>query len=129
MGKHLKTSELIQQINRRVKAYQMREGILYIEKKFLKFSVKCGKIIHIRKLQFNKDSRKRWEVINKMVLYNLYLVLNNEIIKVFDNDIQAYVYEGLSENIPHELMNELVHDVTIAREKSTNRTYLLININ
>lgn len=64
-----------------------------------------------------------------MVLYNLYLVLNNEIIKVFDNDTQAIVYEGLSENIPHELMNELVHDVTIARKKNTNRTYLLININ
>ena len=30
-GKHLKTSELIQQINRPVKAYQMRDGILYIE--------------------------------------------------------------------------------------------------
>lgn len=30
-GKRLKTSELIQQINRPVKAYQMREGILYIE--------------------------------------------------------------------------------------------------
>lgn len=30
-GKRLKTSELIQQINRRVKAYEMREGILYIE--------------------------------------------------------------------------------------------------
>lgn len=30
-GKHLKTSELIQQINRPVKEYQMREGILYIE--------------------------------------------------------------------------------------------------
>lgn len=64
-----------------------------------------------------------------MVLYNLYLVLNNEIIKVFDNAIQAKVYEGLSENIPPELMNELVHDVTIAREKNTNRTYLLINLN
>lgn len=64
-----------------------------------------------------------------MVLYNLYLVLNNEIIKVFDNVIRTNVYEGLSENIPHELMNELVHDVTIAREKNTNRTYLLININ
>lgn len=29
--KHLKTSELIQQINRPVKEYQIREGILYIE--------------------------------------------------------------------------------------------------
>lgn len=64
-----------------------------------------------------------------MVLYNLYLVLNNEIIKVFDNGIEAIVYEGLSEDIPRELMNELVHDVTIAREKNTKRTYLLININ
>lgn len=64
-----------------------------------------------------------------MVLYNLYLVLNNEIIKVFDNDIRAIVYEGISDNIPDELMHELVHDVTIAREKKDNRTYFLININ
>lgn len=30
-GKHLKTSELIQQINRPVKEYQITEAILYIE--------------------------------------------------------------------------------------------------
>lgn len=30
-GKHLKTSELIQQINTPVKAYQITDGILYIE--------------------------------------------------------------------------------------------------
>ena len=30
-GKRLKTSELIQQINRPVKGYQMTEGILYID--------------------------------------------------------------------------------------------------
>lgn len=64
-----------------------------------------------------------------MVLYNLYLVLINEPIKVYDNITKSAVYEGRSDNIPHELMNELVHDVTIAREKNTNRTYLLININ
>lgn len=64
-----------------------------------------------------------------MVLYNLYLVLINEKIKIFDNDIPAMVYEGLSENIPHELMSELVHDVTIAREKNSKSTYFLININ
>lgn len=64
-----------------------------------------------------------------MVLYNLYLVLINEKIKIFDNNIQAIVYEGLSENIPHELMSELVHDVTIAREKNSKSTYFLININ
>lgn len=62
-----------------------------------------------------------------MVLYNLYLVLKHETIKVYDKATQRIVYEGLSENIPHELMDELVHDVTIAREE--HRTYLLININ
>lgn len=30
-GKRLKNNELIQQINRRVKGYQIAEGILYIE--------------------------------------------------------------------------------------------------
>lgn len=64
-----------------------------------------------------------------MVLYNLYLVLNHEKIKVYDNAIQSIVYEGSSEFIPSELMNELVHDVTIAREKYTNRIYFLINLN
>lgn len=64
-----------------------------------------------------------------MVLYNLYLVLNNEKIKVYDNAIQSIVYEGSSEYIPTELMHELVHDVTIAFEKHTNRVYFLINLN
>lgn len=64
-----------------------------------------------------------------MVLYNLYLVLSHEIVKVFDNSISAIVYEGLSEKIPQDLMSELVHDVTIAREKNSKRTYFLININ
>lgn len=62
-----------------------------------------------------------------MVLYNLYLVLNNETIKVYDKAIQSIVYEGLSENIPDELMNELVHDMTIVQEE--NKSYFLININ
>ena len=52
-----------------------------------------------------------------MVLYNLYLVLIHETIKVYDNAIQSIVYEGSSENIPSELMKELVHDITIAHEK------------
>lgn len=62
-----------------------------------------------------------------MVLYNLYLVLNNEKIKVYDNATQCIVYEGSSEYIPNELMDELVHDVKIV--KSINSTYLLINLN
>lgn len=64
-----------------------------------------------------------------MVLYNLYLVLNNEAIKVYDRAIKSCVYEGSSGNIPDELMNELVHDMTIVHEKDTNRVYFLINLN
>lgn len=63
-----------------------------------------------------------------MVLYNLYLVLNNETIKVYDNITKSVVYEGISDNIPDELMSELVHDVTIVYEKH-NRAYFLIEIN
>lgn len=64
-----------------------------------------------------------------MVLYNLYLILFNETIKVYDNLIGSIVYEGSSEEIPDELMNELVHDMTIVHEKVTNRIYFLINLN
>lgn len=64
-----------------------------------------------------------------MVVYNLYLVLIDEKIKVYDNRVGYIVYEGSSENIPDELMNELVHDVTIEHEKNTNSTYFLINLN
>jgi hypothetical protein len=64
-----------------------------------------------------------------MVLYNLYLVLINEQIKVYDNAIHSIVYEGLSDDIPDELMNELVHDITIVYEKNNDRAYFLINLN
>lgn len=64
-----------------------------------------------------------------MVLYNLYLVLHHETIKVYDNAIGSIVYEGSTETIPSELMNKLVHDVTIAHEKDSNRAYFLITLN
>lgn len=64
-----------------------------------------------------------------MVLYNLYLVLINERIKVYDNTIHAIVFEGLSDDIPDELMNKLVHDITIVSEKNIDRAYFLIKIN
>ena len=64
-----------------------------------------------------------------MVLYNLYLVLNHEAIKVYDNFTQSIVYVGSSETIPRELMPELVHDVTIGYDKRINRVYFLINLN
>ncbi|UWG09278.1 MAG: hypothetical protein [Bacteriophage sp.] len=64
-----------------------------------------------------------------MVLFNLYLVLNDEAIKVYDNATQRIVYEGSSEDIPSELMRELVHDVTVVYRKDINNPYFLININ
>lgn len=64
-----------------------------------------------------------------MVLFNLYLVLNHETIKVYDNATQSIVYVGSSETIPLELMNELVHDVTIGYDKRVNRECFLINLN
>lgn len=64
-----------------------------------------------------------------MVLYNLYLVLINERIKVFDNATQSIVYEGSSEDIPSELMNELVHDMTMVYDKNINKECFLINLN
>lgn len=64
-----------------------------------------------------------------MVLYNLYLVLLNEAIKVYDNATQSIVYEGSSDNIPLKLMNKLVHDMTMVYEKDINEAYFLINLN
>ena len=64
-----------------------------------------------------------------MILYNLYLVLINEPIKVYDNSIDTIVYEGSSEDIPDELMDELVHDMTIVYEKNIDRPYFLIHLN
>lgn len=64
-----------------------------------------------------------------MVLYNLYLVLNNETIKVFNKATQTIVYEGSSDNIPTELFDELVHDMTMVYEKDINKAYFLINLN
>ena len=65
-----------------------------------------------------------------MVLFNLYLVLNHETIKVYDNLTQSIVYVGSSETIPRELMHELVQDVSIGYyDKRINRAYFLINLN
>lgn len=64
-----------------------------------------------------------------MILYNLYLVLNDELITVYDKANQRIVYEGSSEEIPEELMCKSVHDVTMVHEKDNNRPYLLINLN
>lgn len=64
-----------------------------------------------------------------MVLYNLYLVLKHETIKIYDNATHSIVYLGSSETIPRELMHEIVRDVTIGYDTRINRVYFLINLN
>lgn len=63
-----------------------------------------------------------------MVLYNLYLVLINEPIQIYDRVAERVVYEGSSNRIPKRLLSKLVHDMTIVHRKDTNTCYHLINI-
>lgn len=64
-----------------------------------------------------------------MVLFNLYLVLKDETIVVYDNATESIVYVGSSETIPCELMHEIVHDVTIEHDRGINGEYFLIHLN
>lgn len=64
-----------------------------------------------------------------MVVYNLYLVLINEPIQIYDRVKERVVYEGPSNHIPGQLLHALVHDITIAHRKDTGTCYHLININ
>lgn len=66
---------------------------------------------------------------NNMVVYNLYLVLINEPIQIYDRVKERVVYEGLSDHIPKWLLSEIVHDITIVHRKDTGICYHLININ
>lgn len=77
--------------------------------------------------EVTKDKRRQEDI--NMVLYNLYLVLNNETIMIYDSATQSIVYEGSSENIPSELMSDLVHDMTMVCGKNIDKAYLLIVIN
>lgn len=64
-----------------------------------------------------------------MVVYNLYLVLINEPIQIYDRVKERVVYEGSSGYIPRRLLSAIVHDITIAHRKDTGTCYHLININ
>lgn len=64
-----------------------------------------------------------------MVLYNLYLVLKDETVVVYDNATESIEYVGSSETIPRNLMNQIVHDVTIGHDTRINREYFLIHLN
>lgn len=61
-----------------------------------------------------------------MALYNLYLVLNDEWVQVYDNNTERIEFEGLSNNIPIRFMDRLVHYLTIVHIKDTKECCLFI---
>lgn len=63
-----------------------------------------------------------------MVVYNLYLVLNDDPIKIYDKCTQTIVFEGSSNNIPDRLMDRYVHSLTITQNPEDYSCYQLIVI-
>lgn len=61
-----------------------------------------------------------------MVVYNLYLVLNDEPVQIYDKNTRRVEYEGSSNAIPIRLMDRLVHYLTIAHTQGTKKYYQLI---
>lgn len=61
-----------------------------------------------------------------MVVYNLYLVLNDELVQIYDKNTERVEYEGSSNDIPDIFMDRLVHYLTIDHIKDTKKYYQLI---
>lgn len=64
-----------------------------------------------------------------MVVYNLYLVLNDEPIEIYDKNIRMAVYEGSSNDIPEKYMDRLVYYLTVVNDKEGRylRTIIVID--
>lgn len=64
-----------------------------------------------------------------MVVYNLYLVLNDEPIEIYDKHMRIVRYTGSSNNIPDTLMDRLVHYLTVVNDKEGRylRTIIIID--
>lgn len=64
-----------------------------------------------------------------MVVYNLYLVLNDEPIEIYDKNIRMVVYEGSSNDIPEKHLDRLVHYLTVVNDKEGRylRTIIVID--
>lgn len=63
-----------------------------------------------------------------MTVYNLYLVLIDDPIKIYDESNQKIVFEGSSDNIPDRLMDRQVHYLTITQNPKDYSCYHLIVI-
>lgn len=64
-----------------------------------------------------------------MVLYNLYLVLRDEPIEIYNEITQTVVYEGSPNKIPKKYMDRLVHYLTVVKDKEGRylRTKIVID--
>ena len=60
-----------------------------------------------------------------MVVYNLYLVLNDELVQIFDRNTKSVEYEGSSNAIPIKFMNRIVNCLTILHIHG-NKSYHVI---
>lgn len=63
-----------------------------------------------------------------MVLYNLYLVLQDEPIELYDENTRMVRFKGSSNDIPYELMDRLVHHVTVVKDKEKRYKRLIVVI-
>lgn len=61
-----------------------------------------------------------------MVVYNLYLVLNDELVKIYDKNTGRVEYEGSSNAIPIKFMNRIVNSLTIEHIQGTREYYQMI---
>ena len=64
-----------------------------------------------------------------MVVYNLYLVLNDEPVQIYDINTRSVEYEGSSNAIPIRFMNRIVHYLTIVDIPGTKKCCQLIVLN
>lgn len=64
-----------------------------------------------------------------MVVYNLYLVLNDEPIEIYDKNMRVVTYRGSSNDIPGIFMGRLVHYLTVVNDKEGRyiRTIIVID--
>ena len=62
-----------------------------------------------------------------MVVYNLYLVFNNEPIVIYDKHMKMTRFEGSSNDIPDSLMDRFVHYITIVRWHDSYKQFIVID--
>lgn len=63
---------------------------------------------------------------NNMVVYNLYLVLNDESIMIYDKHMKMMRFEGSSNDIPEILFDRYVHYMTIVRDHKGDYKQLIV---